>query len=261
MAMLDEDTELVPDGARSWKGEISDRWSVVGPNGGYLAAFITRALMEAAPFPDPLVLNVHFVARANPGPARVEVDVVREGRSHATLAVRLWQGEVVAAGLATFGVRREEGRELCAAIMPSIAPPDECALASGPALLPGVTIRDRFEVRLPPDSDPDYGGVGDGSPVSGSWRRMLDREVDDLAVPLFMDAAPPSVWAATGRGAGAPTVELTVHWRSRPHTRWHLNWFSTSSLRGGYFVEDGQLWGEDGQLVAESRQLARFIEA
>ena len=56
------------------------------------------------------------------------------------------------------------------------------------------------------------------------------------------------------------TVELTVHWRTRPHTRWHLNWFRTSYLRGGYFVEDGELWGEDGQLVAQSRQLARFIE-
>ena len=258
--MLDEDTRLEPDGAGSWRGELTDRWSIVGPNGGYVAAFVTRALMETAPFPDPLVLNVHFVAPARPGPARVDVAVLREGRSHATLSANLVQDGVVAAALATFGRRRVDGRELYATTMPEVPAADECPIASGGAVQPGMTMRDRFESRLPPDGDPNFGGAGDGSPSSGSWRRLVDREIDDLAVPVFMDAAPPSIWAVTGRGAAAPTVELSVHWRARPHTRWHLNWFRTAYLRGGYFVEDGELWGEDGQLVAESRQLARFIE-
>jgi hypothetical protein len=123
-----------------------------------------------------------------------------------------------------------------------------------------TSFRDRFELRNLPGAADGFGGTGRGEPVSGGWRRLVDRDLDDLAVPLFMDSAPPSIWAATGRGAAAPTVELTVHWRSKPHTQWHLGWFSTGTLRGGYFVEDGQLWGEDRKLVAESRQLARSIE-
>jgi acyl-CoA thioesterase len=261
MGVLDDDTRLASDGGGRWRGEITDRWNVVGPNGGYIAAFVTRALLNEAPFPDPLTMTIHFVSRAASGPATVDVEVLRVGRAHATLSARLRQDELVAAVLATFGRRREGGPELLNASMPAVPPPDECSTpTSGPPVLPGLTMRERFESRVWPSGHPDFGGAGDGSPTSGAWRRLIDRDLDDLAVPLFMDASPPSVWAVTGRGAAAPTVEMTVHWRSTPHARWHLAWFETSSLGGGYFVENGQLWGEDGALVAESRQLARFVE-
>jgi acyl-CoA thioesterase len=261
MGVLDDDTMLERDGSGRWRGEITDRWTVVGPNGGYLAAFITRALMNEAPFPHPLTMTVHYVARASFAPATVDVEVLRSGRAHATLSARLWQDELVAAALATFGRRREGGPELLGVTMPDVPLPDECVAPPQDAPRPpGFTMRDRFDSRMSPSSDPNFGGAGDGSPTSGGWRRLVDRELDDLAIPLFMDASPPSVWAATGRGAAAPTVEMTVHWRSAPHTPWHLAWFTTSSLGGGYFIENGQLWGEDGALVAESRQLARFVE-
>jgi hypothetical protein len=103
------------------------------------------------------------------------------------------------------------------------------------------------------------GGVGQGSPVTGGWTRMVDRDLDDLAVPLFMDSWPTSIWAATGRSPGTPTIELSVHWRSKPQSDWHLAWFHTAHAADGYFVEDGALWSPNGTLVAQSRQLARFI--
>jgi len=259
MAALDDDTRLEPDGPNQWRGAVTDRWSIVGPNGGYVATLITRALMAASPFPDPLAMTVHFVAPAAPGPVTVEVEVLRTGRAHATLSARLHQENLVAVALSTFGRQRADGSELLTATMPNVPPPEQCLVPTGePAFV--TTFRDRFENRVPPGGDPNFGGAGNGLPVSGGWKRLWDRELDDLAIPLFMDSAPPSIWAATGRGGAAPTVELTVHWRSKPHTRWHLAWFNTPSLRGGYFVENGELWGEDGQLVAESRQLARSIE-
>ena len=89
------------------------------------------------------------------------------------------------------------------------------------------------------------------------WVRLVDRDLDAVAVPLFMDSLPPAVFGAQGVGL-APTLELTVHWRSRPHTRWHAADFRTRFLLGGYMEEDGLLWGEDGRLVAQSRQLARY---
>ena len=88
---------------------------------------------------------------------------------------------------------------------------------------------------------------------------MMDRDLDELAVPLFMDSWPASIWAATGRSPGTPTIELSVHWRTTPRSGWHLAWFHTSHAAGGYFVEDGALWSADGTLVAQSRQVARFI--
>jgi len=88
---------------------------------------------------------------------------------------------------------------------------------------------------------------------------MIDRELDQMAVPLFMDSWPPSIWSVTGSSGGAPTIELTVHWHAVPHTFWHLAWFHSIYCGGGYFAEDGSLWTSDGQLVAQSRQLARLI--
>lgn len=259
MAVLDEDTRLEPAGAHTWVGEISDRWSIFGPNGGYLASFITRALMAESPFPDPLTMTVHYVAPASPGPATVEVEEIRAGRSHATLSARLIQAETVAVALATFGRQRPDAHEHHTAVMPVVPPPDECRTRDDEQP-PEVTIRFRFDHRLPPDGHPRFGGPGGDGPIAGGWKRMIDRELDDLAIPLFMDSWPASIWAATGPSPGAPTVELTVHWRAKPQTPWHLVWFRSPMLTNGYVVEDGELWGSDGTLIAQSRQLARFIE-
>ncbi len=259
MSRLDDDTALLRSAPGHWRGEIGDGWTVVGPNGGYLATFILRALMAESPHPDPLTLTVHFLTRAEPGPATVEVDVLREGRSHATLSARLVQDGLVALALASFGRRRPGAVRHSVLTMPAVAPPDECLRRRGP-IRPGSTIADRFDRRLPPGGHPDLGGPGDGSPVAGGWMRLLDRELDDLAVPLFCDAWPASIWAATGRAAGAPTIELTVHWWARPTCEWHLGWFRSPWLAGGYFAEEGELWGQDGELVAQSRQLARYVE-
>lgn len=78
MAMLD-DTGLTAIGPGRWQGEITDRWSVRAPNGGYIATYLTRVLMHESPFPDPLSRNVHYVAPAQPGPAFFDVDVLRAG--------------------------------------------------------------------------------------------------------------------------------------------------------------------------------------
>jgi len=260
MTELDDDTRLTLLAPGRWRGEITDRWSVRAPNGGYVATYLTRALMEAAPAPDPIALNVHYVAPAQPGDAIFEVDVLRAGRSHATLAARLFQAdELVAVALATFG-RRRTGREVFNTPMPEVPPPDECA-PRAPRLVSGMSIGDRFDNRLPPGGHPEVGGAGGGTMTAGGWKRMLDRDVDDLAVPLFMDSWPPSVWGASGSGGYLPTVEMTFHWRATPTRPWHLVWFATSDVRDGYFVENGWMWGDDGTLVAQSRQIARFVEA
>lgn len=266
---FDEDTALEPAGGGRWEGRITDRWGIGGgPNGGYIAAILARGLTAESPAPQPLSMTVHYVERPVVGPVAVEIETVRVGRSHATLSARLVQDSPVAVALATFGRHRPEERTLVTGSMPDYPEPERCAVPAEmpppPLAAPGATtFGDRFRRRVAEPGDLFYGREGPGPALTRGWTRLADgRPTDDLVVPLLMDSFPPAVFSAffpdLPRGFGAPTLELTVHWRSEPRTEWHLAQFTTRFLMGGYIEEDGELWGQDGALVAQSRQLARF---
>ncbi|HWC40079.1 MAG TPA: thioesterase family protein [Acidimicrobiales bacterium] len=259
MPELDDDISLEPVGGGRWHGRLSDRWNIgAGINGGYLASFVLNALRSDSPAPDPLTMTVHYVQRPRPGPAAVTTDIVRAGRSHATVSARLEQaGAPVAVALATFGEWRPPTPIDFQPEMPTVPDPDRCVEMEHPAA-PDMTFLDRFRYRVASPEDHVFARSTPGSARSGGWIRLADRELDALAVPLVMDAWPPAIFASF-LGGGAPTIELTVHWRGRPGTVWHLARFASRQLAGGYVEEDGELWTEDGRLVAQSRQLARFV--
>ena len=89
---------------------MTDRWTIgAGLNGGYVAAFGLRAAVSESTQPDPLSMTVHYLDRALPGPAEVFVETLRIGRGHTTLAFRVVQADLKAAGIVTFGRHRQPG--------------------------------------------------------------------------------------------------------------------------------------------------------
>ena len=72
------------------------------------------------------------------------------------------------------------------------------------------------------------------------------------------DAWLPTVFSRITAPASAPTVDLTIHFRSPPPQRPEpclvvfRSWLATD----GFFDEEGEVWSEDGSLLAQSRQLA-----
>lgn len=257
---FDDDTALVRDGD-TWHGTVSPRWNIgAGANGGYLATFPLRAMVDLSPVPDPLSMTTHYLRRPTWAPLTVRAQVVHATRSHAYLQATVSQAEgPIATAMAVFGTHRDSDVEMVDAVPPDLPDPADVPTMPSPTD-EGTDFVQRFEYRIPPDHLEAFWGPEPAPPRSYGWVRLPDRDLDAVAVPLFMDAFPPAPFGSHGRGM-APTLELTVHWRSRPRTTWHAADFRTRFLMGGYMEEDGELWGEDGRLVAQSRQLARFTPA
>lgn len=255
---FDTDTALEQDGDR-WRGTLTDRWDIGGgANGGYVASFPLRAMLNESPFPQPLTMTTHYFQRPSPGAASVHVERDHAGRSHAFLRATLAQEHgAVAASMAVFGRFRPDDPMSIQGGPPADWPgPDECHAVPVPP--DAMSFLDRFERRFRSEDDLPFARHDAGPAFSGGWTRLVDRDLDALTMPLVMDSFPPPIFATMPAG-GVPTVELTVHWRGVPTTRWHLGTFRSRFLVGGYVEEDGELWDEHGRLIALSRQLARFF--
>ena len=242
-------------------------WIVVGPNGGYVAALLLRAL--AAEVGDvaraPRSLTIHYVTPGVEGPARVHVRVERNGRSVSTLSARLEQdGRLVALALASFA-RSRDAIGFQDLHMPEVEPPESL---SERETLHGrtVSMRERFDTR------PAFGTAESGAAsrtISGGWLRLNEPFVPDAAaLAMFCDAWPPTIAQRQVLGPdglrGVPTLDLTVHFRAaipaiaRPDD-FYLCVFRSHTARDGFLEEDGEIWTRDGVLLAQSRQLAMLI--
>ncbi|GAB4215034.1 MAG: thioesterase family protein [Sandaracinaceae bacterium] len=266
-AQLESDTRLVPrsgcgPGRARFDAVVSDRWSIgTAPNGGYLAVLVARAMAEALPHKDPFSITLHFLRIARPGPACIEVEVVRVGRGHSTAEARLIQeGAEVVRALATFGeLGRSDGPTVVRAVAPPIPPRDACNRGrAGPT--PDLSIAERVDMFMAPGTVTWVSGEKSDVAELGGWARFSDgRPTDALSLLFFADAFPPPVLNLRAASAPwVPTLELTVHLKARPSPGWIRGWFRTRALVGGYLEEDGELWDEEERLVAISRQLARL---
>jgi acyl-CoA thioesterase len=266
---LDIDTALEQGAPGSYGGCLTSRWDVGGGmNGGYLATFCLRAVLAESRLPDPISMTLHYLSRPEPGPAQVKVEALRVGRGHASFRFDLVQiaGDGTessrVAGIVLTGRLRESGPLDFAPLPPAVPGPDACHRVDQSSMAGrAVELWQRLELRVASAGDVHLHRSEPGEARGGGWTRLADRRPPDaLCVPLYLDCWPPAVFARTMRPqlVGAPTLELTVHWRNRIRTGWHYAAFETRMLAGGYVDEEGELWGEDGTLVAASRQLARY---
>jgi hypothetical protein len=100
---------------------------------------------------------------------------------------------------------------------------------------------------------------------TGGWLGLAeeDRPVDARAIAVIADAWFPAPWPRLSKFAPAPTVDLTIHFRSPLPVEGPLllGRFNNRYVRDGFFEEDGVLWAPDGTVVAQSRQLGLLLGA
>jgi acyl-CoA thioesterase len=128
---------------------------------------------------------------------------------------------------------------------------------------PGFAARYEYRWGI---GDPPF-SRSDSSRVGG-WLRLAEpRVADALSVAAMLDAWLPCVFPRLEAPIAAPTVDLTIHFRTAlplPGARpddYSLGVFSSRLAADGYFEEDGELWSRDGRLLAHSRQLAMLPSA
>jgi acyl-CoA thioesterase len=247
----------------SFAANIASGWRAGrGPHGGYLAAMLLRALIEAVDDTSrtPRSLTIHYTRAPEPGPIEIHTNLERQGRSLSTLSARMQQGgKATALALAAFSVPWEApgANELP---MPELAPPD-AERRSTPKLFKGAPEFTRQLVMQPRVGAIPFAGSGAPMRVGGWTGLPEERSVDAPALALFCDAWFPPSFIALDSPAISPTVDLTIHFRQSisdcacDPTALCLCVFDTRLLHDGLFEEDGVIWAPDGTVLAQSRQL------
>ncbi len=264
---FDRDTAVTRRAPGVYDIDLSAGWTIISAvNGGYLLAVLGRALADALPHNDPFTISAHYLTASQPGPAVIRTDTVRTGRTLSTGQASLFQYDDEGTEverirvLASYGDLDTLPDDVRTTARPPVFPPmDQCfGPQDGPAPVSGSSaIADRLMLKLDPSTLGWALGAPSGKGEMRSWFGLADgRDADPLSLLLAVDALPPTAFEIGLKG-WVPTVELTVHVRSRPAPGPLRISITTRNLAGGFLEEDAEVWDSRDRLVAQSRQLAR----
>jgi acyl-CoA thioesterase len=269
-------------GGGAFSAAVDPGWEApTGPNGGYLAAILVRALQaEVAPAGERRLrsLTVHYLRTARTGPLELEVSVARAGRRLAQASVTARQeGREVLLGLAAFAVPGLDAAATWSGAAPDVGPPpaedapvlpadsyraDAGAWVRPAPGMPAITSQLRLSPRL--GGLPFSGRVPEGGAAvqTGGWIASPEAQAVDAAyLAQLTDFWWPPAFEALDRPAMAPTIDLTIHLRAEIPAGGLppgpvLGHYRSTTAAGGLVEEDGALYLPDGTLLAQSRQLA-----
>lgn len=252
-------TAVTAAGPTSFTVDLHPGWTIGGrPNGGYLLATVGRAAAAVSAQPHVLTATGTFLASPEPGPASVEVEILRSGRTVDQVRARLSQGSAAcleaAFTLGRFDPASQPRHQQGFPAAPTTAPTDGFRL---PAMMPNgtpVAIMGEVDLRLDSMHVFTTGPSGRGE-LSGWLDLPEDGDFDPLSLVYAADALPPATFdiALTG---WVPTLELTVHVRALPAPG------PVHVLHQARLIDDGRVDESctvrdvTGRIVAHGAQLA-----
>jgi hypothetical protein len=259
MHQFDQDIAVEPANAHCYTGSIATNWSINGvPNGGYLMALITNALLQSSRMKTAPIVTTNFLTRCRPGQATVSVERMSLSKQFDRLEARLEQnGEERIRSFGTFTAEKNE----CDFESYRTRAPDIRDLADCIAVpeMPDYTLYGGMDIRLDPACAGWFEGrLSDRSEIKGWIRFKDDRAFDVPSILLAADAFPPAILTSRGMVAWVPTIECSINIRHLPASRWLKCIFRTRFMTCGLLEEDGEIWDENGTLVAISRQIAQY---
>lgn len=259
---LHEATALTPLGDGRYAVDLRPEFAIGGnkPNGGYMLACLGRAAVAAADaagatHPHPVATGVQYVRSPDLGPAVIETDVLRVGRSASQVSARLVQdGTSGVAARFTLGRLDADSTPFWGAVPSVELPPiEECVTLVHPNRAPNGS-----QVAFDPSamlSFADEGPTGNGGGELRAWFRFTDdRAVEPVELLYVVDGMPPATFTVLSTG-WVPTLDLTVYVRAVPAPGPLRIRFRAQVIQDGFADEVCEVWDSSGRLVAQSTQL------
>lgn len=238
---------------------LDAQWSVGAKlHGGYLLAILGRAAIQQADHPHLSAISGSFLEAPEPGPAQVDVVIMRRGRTVTQARATLSQdGVTKTEALITLGAL-EDTDPWWTSSQP-VDLPEEQACVLTPPDAPGgfrVPLMEVVEQRLDPSQIGFAFGQPTGKGVISGWQRLADgTDWDPLSLLVALDPVPP-VSYELGLPGWVPTIQLTAYVRRLPAPGSVRVRMSAADVTAGRMDETVAVWDAKGRLVAQATQLA-----
>jgi len=242
--------------------DVSGEWTIGGkPNGGYLLALMARAAGSVTGCSDIVAASAHFLRSPDPGPAVIETELLRRGRSTSQVRARLSAGgKACVEALVSTSPLGPPAAPLWEPNEPRVEPVpfDECIRVE--AVTPDgyrFPIFDHVDLRLDPDSHGMIRGTPAGRGELRGWLAMFGADgFDPVSLLYAVDAFPPTPFDTPHPGM-VSTIELTAYVRAMPVSG-PVQVVSRARLIDSQWVDEAcEVWDRDGRLVARATQLAK----
>lgn len=240
---------------------IDESWTIAGkPNGGYLLAIVTRAILDQSDFSDVITTSVHYLFSPEAGDAEVRVELIRSGKSFGHFEGRLFQGGRCALTVLVIVGNLPQGRSAYWRrddLESSIAAIDECIPLS--ITTPGgfnASIMTQVEIAMDQSVEIYTQGTPSGSGELKGWLSLPGNEsFDSVSLQYALDPFPPATFEIEKTG-WVPTLSLTTYIRALP-VPGPLQILQRANLIQGSMVDETcYVWDSNHNLVGQATQLA-----
>ncbi|MCA1722335.1 MAG: thioesterase family protein, partial [Actinobacteria bacterium] len=157
----------------SYDIDLPDDWSYGAGvlHGGWLVSTVAEVALREVEHPHPLATSAHFVSAARVGPAVVDVEVLRAGRSVSSVRARLRQDDTVRVEVLLSAGRLQQSEPYWSRgdEPPVLEPVDECTRSAMPEGAPRNGIVEQMDLRYDVDV---WTGGGSGRAEVAAWMRL-----------------------------------------------------------------------------------------